>query len=257
MKLYVLQNGTAPDFPREACYSTGKPIDPNDCIAIPTPVFLIEHPKEGYILYDTGWSDRRNKTFEIPKDQDLIPSLARLGVKPEDISHIICSHMHLDHAGSIEFFPNADVIVSNLEFTQVAKNYLLGTLPGTWIRGDIEQWIRQGIRWSLIEGEYELIPYCEGITLIVLGSGHSYGMLALLLDLPETGKLVLASDAIYCTENVGPPICPPGVIQDEAGWRKSLRFLQDVAEREKAALWYGHDMAQFNSLKKADEGCYE
>lgn len=45
----------------------------------------------------------------------LVERLKRLGVGPEDLSYIVASHIHLDHAGGagdlIETFPNAQVIV--------------------------------------------------------------------------------------------------------------------------------------------------
>jgi hypothetical protein len=57
--------------------------------------------------------------------------------------------------------------------------------------------------------------------------------------------------------NVGPPVRPPGVILDEAGYRRSLAFLLEIAEKYRAKLWYGHDLEQFETLVKADDGFYD
>lgn len=258
MKLYVMRNGTAPDMPKEARVSTGAPIDPTDVVAIPTMTCLIDHPA-GYVLYDTGWSDpsRWPMKFKVPEDEKILNSLARVGVKAEDIKYLICSHLHLDHSGSLELFPNAQIIVSDVEFTNVAKLYLLNKLGTIYIKADVDQWVKQGLNWKLIDSEYEVVDFLDGIKLITLGSGHSFGMLALLVELPKTGNVILTSDAIYCTENVGPPIQLPGVIQDPEGYKKSLHFLLDLAKKYNAQLWYGHDMEQFNSLITSDKGYYE
>jgi glyoxylase-like metal-dependent hydrolase (beta-lactamase superfamily II) len=102
-----------------------------------------------------------------------------------------------------------------------------------------------------------VVDFVHGVKFVTLGPGHSFGILALLLELPKSGNILIASDAIYGRVNVGPPIRPPGVIMDEAGYGKSLAFLLSVAEQYDAQLWYGHDLEQFETLTKADDGYYE
>jgi glyoxylase-like metal-dependent hydrolase (beta-lactamase superfamily II) len=109
----------------------------------------------------------------------------------------------------------------------------------------------------LVGGAYEVLDFVPGVKLVTLGVGHSFGILALLIELPKSGRILIASDAIYGRVNVGPPVRPPGVILDEGGYRKSLAFLLATAEAYGAELWYGHDLEQFESLIKADEGFYE
>ena len=46
------------------------------------------------------------------------------------------------------------------------------------------------------------------------GSEYSHGMLGLHIRLPETGGIILTSDAIYYATNYGPPVRPQGVIYD-------------------------------------------
>jgi len=258
MKLYVMSNGLADDFPREAMASTGAPLDPSDCVTIPTPTYLIEYGN-GLILYDTGWTGRMPLTFPYSDDDVVTSTLARIGVAPEQVDTLILSHLHIDHAGHIEPFSSAEVIVSKVEYDSVMSAYAAGDLPGTYIKADVEAWISagDGIRWKFVDSEYEILDFVPGVKLVTLGSGHAYGMIALLLELEHTGNVLIVSDAIYGALNAGPPVLPPGVIFDPDGWRKSFDFLMDVASRTGAQLWYGHDLAQFSSLTLAEDGYYD
>jgi len=70
----------------------------------------------------------------------------------------------------------------------------------------VEEWIAAGLNWEPVVGHLEIKELLPGIEIIALGPGHSFGMLALLVRLTETGNIILAADAAYCRENAGPPI---------------------------------------------------
>jgi glyoxylase-like metal-dependent hydrolase (beta-lactamase superfamily II) len=256
MKLYVMFNGLADDFPKEAMAGTGAPFDPHDVISIPTATYLIDHPV-GKILYDTGWTSRQVLTFPISENEYIVNTLARLGVRPEDIKYLILSHLHLDHAGNLEPFKDAEMFVSEAEFTSVAKLLLTNKLASPFVKADVEAWSKQDFKWRFIGGQYEVVDFVPGVKFVTLGAGHSFGILALLVELPKSGNILIASDAIYGRVNIGPPVRPPGVIMDGDGYRKSLDFLLSVAGKYEATLWYGHDLEQFETLTKADDGYYE
>jgi N-acyl homoserine lactone hydrolase len=258
MKLYVMANGIAPDMPREAIVSSGGPVDPKDVVPIPIVTFLIDHP-DGLVLYDTGWSkpERWPRQWSIPEDELVLSRLAKLCVRPEDIRYVICSHLHIDHAGGLEYFTSSEIIVSDAELTNVAKLYFLNQLSHPYIRADVDEWIRVGLRWRLVGDEGNVVKFLDDVHLLSFGSGHSFGMLGLLIELPKTGNVILTSDAIYCKENMGPPVRLPGVIQDPEGYKKILNRILQIAGEYNAKLWYGHDMEQFNELIKSDEGYYD
>ena len=76
---------------------------------------LIDHPKHGVILYDVGpapnweelWPDPVKEVFGITRYEEenrLDKQLQKAGYGLKDVSAIIISHMHLDHAGGLEFF---------------------------------------------------------------------------------------------------------------------------------------------------------
>jgi N-acyl homoserine lactone hydrolase len=73
--------------------------------------------------------------------------------------------------------------------------------------------------------------------------------MALLLTLPSSGSILLCSDAIYTREHVDRDIwdhCP-----DPATAKKSAEKLQRIAADENATMVFGHDTAQWETLRRA------
>jgi glyoxylase-like metal-dependent hydrolase (beta-lactamase superfamily II) len=173
------------------------------------------------------------------------------------VAHLILSHLHLDHAGCVEAFARAKVYVSKREFDGVASLLLGGGLAGSsYVEEDLRAWTHSRIDWRLIDAEYEIVDFLPGVKFVALGSGHAFGILALLVFLDNYGPVLICSDAIYGSVNAGPPPIPPGVIMDEAGWYKSFDYLMRTAKEYGAEIWYGHDLEQSRKLRAVEGGCY-
>ena len=90
-----------------------------EMVTFPILAYLIEGP-DGRVLYDTGchpdgmkpqgrWSGSFKRGFPWSAGPDgeachLPNRLEQLGLGPDDIKHVVLSHMHSDHAGCVEFF---------------------------------------------------------------------------------------------------------------------------------------------------------
>ena len=59
-------------------------------------------------------------------DSAAVRQVTRLGFAPEDVKHIVMTHLHFDHAGGLPDFPHAQVHVHRTEYE--AMNH-----PRTWI----------------------------------------------------------------------------------------------------------------------------
>jgi len=250
MKLYVMRNGTL-EIPKNALVSDGKPFDLNNSqagnlTAIPVYSCLIEHP-EGLVLFDAGVSIYSSPA--MPETQTPLYCLRELGIDPGDIRYVVCSHLHFDHSGYLKYFKGAKIIVHSNELNNIRNP--------AYNQRDAEEWIAAGLNWEPVSGQLEIKELLPGIEIITLGPGHSFGMLALLVRLTETGNIIIAADAAYCRENVGPPIAPPGIIYDTDGYKRSLEYLLQAAKDNNAQIWYGHDMDQFNMLIQYNQGHYE
>jgi N-acyl homoserine lactone hydrolase len=265
IKVYILRNGIITDMPKEMLISTGAPVDPEDVVRLPVQSYLIDHP-EGYLMYDTGHSreeryftpteEKDRPAWRVPEEDELPNQLKRLGVAFEDVKYVICSHLHIDHTGYLEYFTNSEIIASDAEFSHMAKMHALGKLDYPFVNADFEEWLRVGLNWRLIEPDVQEFQLLEGIKVFNFGPGHSYGMLGVLVELDKTGNIIIISDAAYCSENMGPPIRLPGFIVDKEGYIQTAERIMRLVERYNAEIWYGHDMKQFESMVLMDEGYY-
>jgi len=162
--------------------------------------------------------------------------------------------MHPDHWGFIDKFPNAEIIVADEEFTNSIKLFALGKSP---FAKDIDYFIKAKLKWKLIPSQDKTTKLMDGITIYNFGRGHSFGMLGLLIDLPKSGKKLVISDAIYTSENVGPPVREPGICFDREAWLATMNYIIKLAKEINAEIWYGHDLEQYKGMIKSTEGCYE
>lgn len=237
MKLYIIYNGTL-SGPKEAMVNSGKGFDFNlnyqEQVQIPVMSFLLDHP-DGLVLFDSGIST--NTSIAISGEQNLIESLAKIGFSPDDVKYVVCSHLHIDHAGYLKHFKKSEIIVEEAEYKNVIQLYEKDELPAVYVKKDVEEWLEADLNWRLISGDHEVSELLKGVKIINLGSGHSYGMLSLLIEQEASGNKLLVSDAIYCQENIGPPVKPPGIIQDVDGYKKSVAKILELAKKHDAQIW--------------------
>ncbi|KXG08652.1 N-acyl homoserine lactonase AiiB [Anoxybacillus sp. P3H1B] len=245
------------------------PHAPTEFVEFPIYTVLIDHP-EGKILFDTAcnptsmgpqgrWAESTQQMFPWTASEEchLHNRLEQLKVRPEDIKFVVASHLHLDHAGCLEMFTNATIIVHEDELNGTLQCYARNQKEGAYIWADIDAWIKNHLQWHTIKRHEDHLLLAEGIRVLNFGSGHAWGMLGLHVELPETGGIILASDAVYTTESYGPPIKPPGIIYDSLGYMNTVEKIRRIAKETHSQVWFGHDSEQFKQFRKSTEGFYE
>lgn len=271
MKMYVFDNGVqvvdkAIMLSGYGIATTENPNPPSTVIRIPMQTFLFEH-EDGYVLFDTAcdpdweknWPEqiKLQSPYEYPENGLLPDRLAQLGLTPMDIKYVVMSHLHVDHAGCLYMFKNAQVFVNDHELTNSVRNYVTGEPMDVHLPSDIEHFIQAKLNWRpVLDDEFEL-PLLDGLTIVNLGSGHSWGMLALRVDLENSGTFLLVADSLYSSENAGPPVHMPGIVYDTLGYLQVARKIQKYAEKYNCKILYGHDIEQFATLVKSTEGFYD
>lgn len=250
MKLFLLSGGQIQM--KKGVFTPG--FNDEETIEIPLPVFLIRHP-QGNVLFDTGitpeiasdpqkhWGGMA-KVFRpsLLPGQHLLDQLQTLGLSPKDIHYVILSHLHMDHAGNNRFFKHAELIVQHDEM-QAAKK------PENEGRGYYRRDWDHNLRYRILHGSLDL--FTDGRIVLEPLPGHTAGLQIALLEMPNSGKIVLASDASLMAENLEHAIIPKNVHQIEAYLRSRDRLL--ALRAQGALIVYGHDMRQWNSLKLAPE----
>lgn len=82
--------------------------DPHDTIAADLDYFVWLIRGEGrQILVDTGFNEVAAKERARKLTLNPVDALAKFGVRAEDIKDVVITHMHYDHAGNLDRFPNA------------------------------------------------------------------------------------------------------------------------------------------------------
>ena len=131
-----------------------------------------------------------------------------------------------------------------------------GTLDVFHLPCDVENWKAAGIQWEPVPDSVREVELCPGVTVLTLGPGHSYGMLGMYVETQES-RFLLASDAVYSREYYGPPAKLSGAVCDEPGYFAAIEYIRDYAAQHDALVLFGHDMEQFQSLRKSGEGAYQ
>ncbi|HDR6247219.1 TPA: N-acyl homoserine lactonase family protein [Bacillus cereus] len=235
---------------------------------IPIYTVFIDHP-EGKILFDTSCYPQKAlellqeglpySTCNKEKSNYIIKRLEYLGVSPKDIRYVVISHLHFDHAGCLEMFPNSWIIVHEDELFYTLKHFHLKTLPLGYVEKDISKWLRMNLYWKTVKRHEKKIMLVEGIEILNFGSGHTWGMLGMRINLQNTGNIILASDAVYSREHYILPIQLPSedAIYDLEGYLETIKEIRNYAREGQVQIWFGHDNIQFQSLIKSTEGYYE
>ncbi len=220
MKLYCFRVGAIQILPQDE--------------PMPIYAYLIEHPK-GRVLVDTGESYAlRDESAVMEEEETILPQLARLGYTPEDIDYVVISHMHLDHAGYMSSFPHAAFIVRREELRAAwwpepyEHGYCLPTYEKTrdfkYIQPDVDE-------------DYDI--FMDGRIVLIDTGGHSRGHQSVVLDLPNTGKVVLAVDAAPDQEILDRGFSGRPCV-DTAREARSLRKLSHLAACG-YKLFFAHD----------------
>ncbi|WP_136420006.1 N-acyl homoserine lactonase family protein [Herbaspirillum sp. ST 5-3] len=151
-------------------------------------------------LVDTGFNraaaDERKRNFlRCP-----IASLAALGLQPEDVSDVIITHLHYDHAGNVNLLPKARIHLQEKELHYATGRYMTQPLlRHPYAVDDVVEIVRGVYKDRVVfyAGDAELAP---GIQLLLVG-GHTAGLQAVRVHTAR-GWVVLASDASHFYENI-------------------------------------------------------
>ena len=183
-------------------------------------------------------------TLRLKAEDDIRARLREIGVKPEEVRYVVLSHLHWDHVGGCRFFPQATFVLQRAEFR-------FGLYPDQAFSRPYVRPLFEGIaKLDLREGDGEVVP---GVWVIST-PGHTPGHQSVLVSLPETGKMLLAFDAIDTWENVELETVS-GIPWNAALALDTMRRLVQMAKRENATLVPGHQPDCWSRLKRSPD-CY-
>ncbi|MGP0092041.1 MAG: N-acyl homoserine lactonase family protein [Xanthobacteraceae bacterium] len=242
-RLYVIDCGWAHAADQSLwspAVNAGVPIDfSNNC-------YLIHHSSEGYLLWDTGITDRLTalpggQTVQATgqtwhRAQALVAALAALGVTPAQVRYVAVSHVHPDHVGNVEEFPGATLVIQKAELEYALKLPLKSFSPEH--------------KTQPIEGDKDL--FGDGSLTILATPGHTPGHQSLLVHLEKTGDVVLSGDVVHFQSNWDNRRIP-GFNYDKAQSAASMEKIARVLVEKYAQLWINHDKPSSDARRHAPE----
>lgn len=157
------------------------------------------------VLLDAGfYRDRFIERWKPVGYMRPSAALASLGLKPEDVTDIIVSHIHWDHVDGVDLFPKARVWLQRDEYEHYTND--TGAVLDRAIDADDAKMLaglKAAGRIQLVPGDStEIIP---GITVFTGGKhtfASQFATVHASLAGGRTGTIVLASDNAYLYENL-------------------------------------------------------
>jgi len=197
--------------------------------------------------------------------ETAVRQIERAGLDPQDVRHVVVTHLDVDHAGGLGDFPEAEVHVLAPELP-AAKNPPLRErgryVPAQWAHGP--RWAEHevaGDRWFGFESVRLLEDLDVEIAMVPL-LGHSTGHAGIAVNTGQ-GWLFHCGDAYFHHDEVAtPPSCPIGLrlFQNVVGHDRDLRRhnqgrLQALAReyRHDVHLVCSHDPVYMGPAGRAEE----
>ena len=238
-------------------------------IAVPTPIFLIDHP-EGKVLFETGvhrdvvtdpvghWGEHvlhgntyvrgRDWAPQLTADNLVENQLAALGIGTDDIRYVVQSVLIPDHAGGVRAFPKSTVIVQYRELQDAWSPPTF--MPYHYDQNELSE-IRDYNFRRLYDEDYDV--FGDGSVEILFSPAHSRGEQALVVRLPNTGTVIMPAGVIPQKANWDHGMTTGTPCVDPALCEASMRRLMRIAELEDGMVMFHHDAEHWKTYRMAPE----
>lgn len=224
---------------------------------------LLVDDGENVVLIESGIgtknSDKFIKMFDIRMGKySLSNELSKYGYSHENITHMVLTHLHFDHAGGavlydennnlVPAFPNAKYYISE-------KNWDAGLNPSP---RDRASYIKENYILLKEYGQLELVPensnIIDGIDTYTV-NGHTYGQQLIKIS-DNNDTLVFCSDLIPLESHLKLPWIMGYDLNAALTLKEKKEFL-DLAYKNNWLLFFYHDPKTIAVRIKKAEKYYE
>jgi len=248
-EVYALSYGVYPNFPVSGLIAGA---DKDRKIDLQMMVWLFKGANGKNILVDTGcYHDNVVKGKGIQSLIKASDAIAKLGLSPTDITDVIISHMHWDHADGMDLFPNAKIWIQKDEY-----GYYTGA---AWQPGGKHGGIEPDDVLTLVKlntaGKVNLV-YGDNVEIIdgirvYTGGRHTFASQYVSVR-TASGTVVIASDNMYLYENLEKH-APIAQTFDADSNLKAQDRMRQIASRLDLIV-PGHDPLVFVKFPKPGNG---
>jgi len=214
--------------------------------------YLIKHPK-GNLIWDTGVADAVGETgvekfggkLALKVSNPFSAQLADIGVAPESIGYLGISHFHGDHTGNANQFTNAQLLIQQEEydaaFGETPEKF--GFNAASYAKLDKDNAL-------VLKGDHDV--FGDGSVVVKRATGHTPGHQMLLVNLEETGPVLLSGDLYHFTKNRTHRRVPSFNF-DKQQTLDAMEEIEQFIKESGAQLWIQHDKEQNAQLKHSPE----
>ena len=241
-EIFAIRYATLPQFPVAGLV---KGADPARKVDIAMMVWLVRGGGRN-VLVDTGFFAPDLIKQWAPLDY-VRPdeAVARAGVRPEDITDVIVTHVHWDHADGARLFPHARIWIQKDEY-----EHYLPIAGKEGVTKDDMAFFREAKdkgRLELVNGGREILP---GIG-VYTGGRHTFASQYVVVGTKD-GPVVLASDNVYLYENLDKHV-PIAQTWDETSNLATQDKMKTLV-RNARFIVPGHDPLVMTRFRRVAEG---
>ncbi|WP_084421106.1 N-acyl homoserine lactonase family protein [Henriciella litoralis] len=212
--------------------------------------WLVRHP-EGNLLWDLGLpgnlvgaGEQTNGVFTVSMDTSLEDQLAAMDLAMADIDYLAISHSHFDHVGQAGAI-DADATEWLVNESEYDFMFPADTQEGEASEADVDYSAFEPLRHTIIGDDYDV--FGDGSVVIFETPGHTPGHASLLVNLPETGPVLLTGDLYHRVESRELKRVPQ-FNTDEAATLASMEAFEAKADELGAKVIIQHEPADTDGL---------
>ena len=202
------------------------------------------------VIVDSGVAPDTAREKNLAGYVNPIDLLTEIGVRAEDVGHLVLTHLHWDHANGVAQFPNAKIYVQKDEYrfwtaNPLAKRPVIKQHADDAAYAYLASAEASG-RLILLDGDQGILP---GVSCLS-APGHTIGLQAVAADTAK-GRAVLGSDCAHTFVNYAQE-WPSALIFDLPAWITSFDKLKKHVS-DPALLFPGHDILMSRNFPQVAE----
>ena len=247
-EVYAVRFATIADFPLSSLVAGA---DRSRRMDIAMTIWVLKGSDGRVALVDSGFHrEQYFRQFKVKDYTSPAEAIAPLGIKPNEVTDLLLSHMHWDHAGGLDLFPAARIWVQKDEYDYYTGDaWQVKNTHGGIDAEDVIEIVRRNTQGkvSFVRGDDE--TSLPGVTFGI-GGKHTFASQFVTVQ-TRAHRVVIASDNMYLYENLDMHAAIAQTLDPASNLRTQDRM--KALASEPRLLVPGHDPAVFARFPRVSD----